>query len=375
MAVVQTAPRTGVNSARNGIRPFEIGRDLRPVAELIADAFATELDERGAAALREMRVMSRLGGLLNFVNMGGGEMDDFFGGFVWEEDGKIIGNITVQRADKYGARWQIANVAVSPLWRGRGISRKLMETALEHARARGGKWAVLQVYAENKIAYPLYQRLGFEVVGGVTDMEAPRAPKGVAPPSLPNLRPFVGGDWLQLYDLANSQSGGQAQWWRPLRRGDFQPSIEEQLGEWLWKTVGRRRLFRTAILPANTPAGRSATRLEAAAILTVERWSGPHKLQLWVRPTWWGSWEQGLVDWALNLLSPYPVWKVTTSIPHDFEAARNALGARGFKPLRTLLTMKLDVGSGATATSQAEEELPTGSETEPVELDNTFPER
>ena len=39
----------------NGIRPFDIGKDLRPVAELIADAFAHELDQRGASALRNTR--------------------------------------------------------------------------------------------------------------------------------------------------------------------------------------------------------------------------------------------------------------------------------------------------------------------------------
>jgi ribosomal protein S18 acetylase RimI-like enzyme len=339
------------------------------VAELIADAFATELDERGAAALREMRVMARLGGLLNVINVSGNELDDFFGGFVWEEEGKIIGNITVQRADKYGARWQIANVAVAPTWRGRGISRKLMETALEHVRSHGGKWAVLQVYAENAIAYSLYQRLGFEVVGGVTDMEAPRTPKGVAPPSLPNLRPFGGDDWQQLYDLANSQSGGQSQWWRPLRRSDFQISFEQQVSEWAWKTIGRRQHFRTAILPGNTPLGRKAVRFEAAAVLTVERWNGPHKLQLLVRPQWWGSWEQGLVDWALNLLTPYPVWKIITSIPHDFDAARNALATRGFLPLRTLLTMKLDIGSaGGQVVPPVGETLDSKGASQSVEL-------
>ena len=97
----------------SGIRPFDIGKDLKPVAELIAEAFASELDPRGNAALREMRMMSRVGGFLKVLNRTTGEFNDVFSGFVWVEDGRVVGNVTIQQADKYGSRWQIANVAVS----------------------------------------------------------------------------------------------------------------------------------------------------------------------------------------------------------------------------------------------------------------------
>ncbi len=35
----------------------------------------------------------------------------------------VVGNITVQRADKFGSRWQIANVAVAPSHRVAAASR------------------------------------------------------------------------------------------------------------------------------------------------------------------------------------------------------------------------------------------------------------
>ncbi len=359
MAVVQSPARSGMVAAPSGIRPFDMGRDLRAVAELIADAFATELDDRGAAALREMRVMSRLGGLINLFNMTSSEFDDIFGGFVWEEEGEIVGNITVQRADKYGARWQIANVAVAPSWRGRGISRRLMENALSHIRSQGGKWAVLQVYTENAIARSLYRRLGFEDVGGITDLEAPRQPKGVAPPNLPNLHEFDATQWQPLFDLANTEWGAQAQWWRSLRRSDFDPSIEQQLGEAFWKWIGRRRIFRTAVLPGNFNRATSATRFEAAAVLTAEGWHGAHKLQLLVRQDHWGKWESGLVDWAMNLLTTYPVSRVTTTIPAEHAAGRAALEQAGFVALRTLMTMKLEVGVRSMGDSPSELETRT----------------
>jgi ribosomal protein S18 acetylase RimI-like enzyme len=337
MAVVQTAGRTGSNTAQSGIRPFDIGRDLRPVAELIADAFANELDDRGAAALREMRVMSRLGGLLGLLNMAGGELSDFFGGFVWVEDGKVVGNITVQRADKHGARWQIANVAVAREWRGRKFSRRLMERALSHIREQGGKWAVLQVYAENQVARTLYEHLGFETVGGMTDLRAPRIPQ-VLPPlvPMPDLHPFGSWQWQSLYDLANNQIGPQAQWWRPVRRSEFEQSIEQQGTEWLWRTVGRRQIFRRCI--------QYDQRFEAALVLTAQRWKGSHKLQLWVRPENYGRDEANLIQWVLHTLKYFPVWPIETTVSSDHVAALEVLERFGFAPLRTLLTMRLELG-------------------------------
>ena len=44
-----------------GLRPMEPSRDLRQVAALIEEAFAGQLDPRGQEALRELKVMSRLG--------------------------------------------------------------------------------------------------------------------------------------------------------------------------------------------------------------------------------------------------------------------------------------------------------------------------
>ena len=121
MAVFHATSGRVYSEEESGIRAFDIGRDLRPVAELIADAFTNELDSRGMAALREMRIMSHVSGLLKLLSRSTGELDDIFSGFVWVENGRLVGNITVQRADKFGNRWQIANVAVLPSHRGRGI--------------------------------------------------------------------------------------------------------------------------------------------------------------------------------------------------------------------------------------------------------------
>ncbi len=336
MAVIQSASRSATAAVQSGIRPFELARDLRPVAELISDAFAQELDERGAAALREMRMMSRMGSFLGVLNMAGGDFQDFFGGYVWVEDGKVVGNITVQRADKHGTRWQIANVAVAREFRGRGYSRRLMEQAIRHIREQGGRWAVLQVYAENIVARTLYDHMNFESLGGMTEMSAERAGR-VAKPAVGAMEPFSASEWEQLYNLANAQLGASAQWWRSLRRSDYESTFEQQAGEWAWEFVGRRRILRRCF--------RTGTRFDAAMVVTAQRWSGPHKLQLWVRPESYGQTEQPLIHWALNALGDYPAWPVVISIPADHDAARDALMQAGFAIKRTLLTLRLAVST------------------------------
>lgn len=335
MTAVPTAQRPPATIIQSGIRPFDIGRDLRAVAELIAEAFRHELDDRGTAALREMRVMSHLGGFLRIINGATSELDDYFGGFVWVDHGKVVGNITVQRADKYGNRWQIANVAVAPSYRGRGLSRQLMEQALAHIRDQGGKWAVLQVYAQNVIARSLYDHLGFEEVDGQVEMEASKPPKVQPPATIADFHTFAAHNWQPLYELANNQLGARAQWWRAIRRSDFETPLEQQLGEWLSHQIGRQQVHRRCI--------QRSQRFEAAIIMTARRWRGAHKLQLWVRPENYGQLEQPLVQWGLAALQDAPVWPVQAQISASHSAAQEVLHSVGFRTVRTLLTMRLDV--------------------------------
>lgn len=323
------------NSVESGIRPFDIGRDLRPVAELIADAFAHELDPRGNAALREMRIMSHIGALLKLLNRSTGEFDDIFGGFVWVEAGTVVGNVTVQKAESSGVRWQIANVAVAPAYRGRGISRQLMTRAIDYIAESGGTWAVLQVYAQNTVARNLYAQLRFEEVGGTVDMRVEKVPVIETAPSLRHLCSFSSDQWQAVYDLANSQQTGQMQWWRPPRRIDFQTTFEQQIGEWFWRTAGRKQTYRRAI--------QITKRFEAALILTAFRWRGTHQLQFWVHPDAHGEYEAPLVHWALATLQEYPRWPIQLTLNAQHAEAIRAAKAFGFHEQQTLLTMRYRV--------------------------------
>lgn len=59
----------------------------------------------------------------------------------------------------------IANIAVHPDFRGRGISKLLMAKALEDAIHKKARQSTLEVRAHNIVAQNLYRRFGFEAVG------------------------------------------------------------------------------------------------------------------------------------------------------------------------------------------------------------------
>lgn len=342
MAVVEVPPRSIRAEPQSGIRPFDVGRDLRPVAELIADAFTTELDPRGQAALREMRLMSHLSGLLKLLSRSTSELTDVFNGYVWVESGKIVGNVTVQRADKYGNRWQIANVAVAPAYRGRGIARRLMDRALSHVTNVDGRWAVLQVYDHNLPARRLYADLGFEEVGAMVDLQLAHVPEEVPfPPAQESFHAFAAQEWQPLYELVTTQLNAQAQWWRAIRRADFQMPLEQQLTEWFWQMVGRQQVYRRCF--------QSIRRFEAALVLTATRWRGPHQMELWVRPEQYGQYERYLVQWALATLAGksarrYPSTAVKLTLSRDHQAGLAAAESFGFQRQQTLVTMRRRMG-------------------------------
>lgn len=325
--------RAGEQRIERGIRPFDIGRDLRPVARLIAEAFADELDDQGEAALRELRILGHMSGLIRLLTRGTGELHDVFNGFVWVEDSQIVGNVTVQRAAGQSGRWQIANVAVAPNYRGRGISRALMETALAYIHEMGGSWAVLQVRANNTIARGLYQRMGFEEMGGSVEMYIDRAPRQINATSVPQLQPFSASESQLLYELATSQHNAESQWWRGVRRSDFDVTLEQHIGEWLNQMVGRERIYRMTIRDFKS-------RFEGALLLKARRWRGVHDLQIWVRSEAHESYQQRLVLWALAKLIEYPIWPVKVALNTNQTVAQETLIEHGFIERNTLLTMR-----------------------------------
>lgn len=80
--------------------------------------------------------------------------------FVAECDDVIVGYVST-RIDREAGSGRIPNLAVTRTARGRGIGRRLIEYALDHFRAQGLQFALIETMAQNVIGNRLYPDCGF----------------------------------------------------------------------------------------------------------------------------------------------------------------------------------------------------------------------
>ncbi len=80
--------------------------------------------------------------------------------FVAENDGMVIGVII---AGNDGRRGYIYHTAVNPLFRGRGIGRKLVESAMNALKEAGINKVALVVFGRNKDGNEFWKKMGFTV--------------------------------------------------------------------------------------------------------------------------------------------------------------------------------------------------------------------
>jgi ribosomal protein S18 acetylase RimI-like enzyme len=156
-------PQETVNTG-DGMRPVNLRTDLAQLADLIELVFADTMDSGGRAALREMRMLSKFGVGLNMLSRMNEMALGINLGYVWIENGKLVGNVSVYPARLpagFGSGWIIANVGVHPDYQRRGIAKRLMLASMEMIHERGGDFAILQVDYDNPAAIRLYQQLGF----------------------------------------------------------------------------------------------------------------------------------------------------------------------------------------------------------------------
>jgi ribosomal protein S18 acetylase RimI-like enzyme len=312
----------------NGLRPVYLRRDLGEIADLLEVCFAPTLDAVGRSAIREMRTISRSGPLL-WVVARLGKMVPFMQGFVWIESGRVVGNVTITPAS-YGDGWVIANVAVYPEYRRRGIARQLMHAALDQV-AQQGTFATLQVDADNTPARHLYETLGFQTQRLFTRWRRAgyhRPP--LARPGQPPIQRLTRREADRLYALAERvrpDGRGGMGWLRPTRPGAFRPLYLATLRSLL---SGRQSEF--WVVPGQDDRIDGALRVESriGGLSTA--------FDLLVSPERAGELEVPLIHFALRL----PVARyhpVVTEHPADDEAAGAALREYHFDPERTLVHM------------------------------------
>jgi ribosomal protein S18 acetylase RimI-like enzyme len=322
-----------------GLRPMDPMKDLRGVADLIEEAFAHDLDRSGKSALQELRWLSRLKPILWWMVYANPDHTDFLSGFVWEEDKKIVGNITVNRTRVGSRRWLISNLAVSKSYRGRGIARGLMYAGLELVKEYSGSSVSLQVRADNEAAKHLYQSLNFKEISGTSYLWLRRIPKVEVAPLPPQLSlreaAFDTKDIREAYNLAvvSTPLTTQKEW--PLRQSQFQLNSGESVNNFLRRLSGSGPSVHWVVEEGLRFVGLINVRPGA--------WKQPHHIELIVHPEWRGRLEKPLISRALAYLQPWRNRSISIKHPIDHAEAIATYKEFGFTETQTLLWMKLEL--------------------------------
>ena len=147
------------------IRPLNVLRDLSTVADLIELCFSSTMDNDGQRYLSDMRRASHDAGFLHWASHMAETASMPLTGYIWEQDGRIVGNASLIPFRDHGKRvYLIANVATHPDYRRRGIARALTERAMKQARAKNASAVWLHVRDDNPGAIRMYEGLGFQEI-------------------------------------------------------------------------------------------------------------------------------------------------------------------------------------------------------------------
>jgi ribosomal protein S18 acetylase RimI-like enzyme len=320
---------------------MEPTRDLSEVADLIAEAFAEDMDERGRAALREMRWMSRLSPLVWWLSQTDPGFRDAFSGFVWQipappARGQIVGNVNLNRAPGRRGWYIVCNVVVREDYRQRGIGRCLTEQAIAKAEALIAEGVVLQVRQDNAVAMRLYLDLGFRRSSGEVELVHQDPPSvAISSPAGYRIRTWQPADGERVYRLAQRAVPEVQQWLRPVRRDAYAPGWGGRLVARLGDLVAQRRTYRLLALDGERPVGM----LQVRASFRGQE----HRLTLLVDPEHAGQVEAALVARGLHMLAALPPAPAGIMLYVDQAAAIKILRDYGFREKRTLLTLKREL--------------------------------
>lgn len=307
------------------LRPLNVLRDLSAVADLIELCFSPTMDNDGQRYLSDMRRASRDDSFLRWASRMSETASMPMMGYVWEQDGRIIGNASlIPFRDKGKRIYLVANVATHPDYRRRGVGRALTERVMKQARDKKASAIWLHVRDDNPGAIKLYQDLGFQEIARRTTWQASPDHRLSTPeneiqivPRHPRFWP-VQQDWLRRlypeylswYQSWNTNALRPGLWnWFYLLFIDF--SVKQ------WAAVRNDELLAT--LTWMPQGGRSESLYAATGTAAAGR-EALTSLLIHARRT---------ITYPPHLTLDYPADEMT-----------EALSEAGFRPRRTLLWMR-----------------------------------
>jgi GNAT superfamily N-acetyltransferase len=308
------------------LRPLNIVRDLLGVADLVEKCFSDTMDADGRNYLQQMRRAGQDNVFLRWASSAVETVSMPLSGYVWEEKGDIIGNVSLipyrHARKKYCL---IANVAVRPEYRNRGIGRALTLAAMENAKQRHADETWLHVRDDNPAAIGLYRSMGFVELARRTTWQAQPDRNASAGSSDMVVTRRTARDWLVQETWLRRLYPDLLAWYQPMPWNSLRPGLGPALYRFMSDYDVRHWVARTDSLPSGVVSWQAMT---------------GRNNRLWVAIPPDGN-EDTLT--ALLLHARSELFR-REKISLDFPAGKyNAsIEAAGFHPHRTLLWMKSD---------------------------------
>jgi ribosomal protein S18 acetylase RimI-like enzyme len=292
------------------------------IAALMGMSFSGNLDSTSRRMIRDMQRLGRLGWLGWLLGKLFLPPAAYAPGFVWRAEGKVVGNVSLMAVDRRIGRYVIANVAVHPDYRRKGIARSLVEACLEYAREKRAAELLLQVERENSAAQVLYASLGFKALTTRTKWVRPNSHNRSLPQSELKVRKRRPHEWQQQYELAR-RLYPEGVWWPYSNRIEyFRPrELVDGLGlrgsiHWVIEQEGR---------------------LVASLIARGGFEPGSWRVVIMAEPALQGQAEEALLAKALPNLFPR---KMSVVVEYQAGVADESFTEAGFKVERTLTWMR-----------------------------------
>jgi len=308
------------------IRSLNPVRDLPAVADLVEICFQSTMDRDGKRYLQDMRRSAENTSFLQWASRTADTISLPLTGFVWEDGGRIVGNVSLIPYNRRNKRvFLIANVATHPEYRRRGIGRLLTDAAMKQARNKHADEIWLQVREDNPGAITLYEELGFrELFRRTTYHSSSSAPVLPVAQGI-QIRSRRATDWPRQNTWLERLHPQGISWYYSNFWNVFQPGLMNTLGNFL-----------ADINVDHWIASRGSVMVAAASVI----YGRDHVDTLWAAASPDGS--NDALHALLSRIRSSMSSRRGLLLEYPAHLSEDAIQAAGFVVHRTLLWMKAD---------------------------------
>ena len=325
--MVVTAPAN--QHLPKGLRPINLNRDIPQVLRLLELCFGASIRMDGQRLLSANQSQDGAPFLWRISPAA----SKLALGYVWEANGRIVGNVTVLTT-KTPHRYLVVNVAVHPEQRRKGIARLMMQAVADMVKQRNGHEILLQVVKTNTPAIHLYRTLQYDELGSMSSWEATysrlhRIAPSDLPPTVGDIRELKRSDGQAALLLDRNALHPDLNWPEPPEMQQFSPGLWQRVGNFF---NGRQQETWAVYNASSAPV--ALGRIES-------EWGRSHNISVRVHPNWQGQLERPLLAKLIRRLHYLPRRNVRITHADDDELMNQLLQEANFQVRRTLTHMKL----------------------------------